>query len=184
MKVALGGIVNDDPPPVQEAVVETILEEEAKPVKPKPKTKAKPKIKITKEPAEPIKEQVTKEPEPIIDVEEKIKNIDTTKQMANWPDCNLSMTQHTLKHIHKKRGYCKGAFQEEVKEEVKKGVTKEPPGLPKQKPTKTITNITDDIVNTHIKENPGTVTDNLRNKRVMKAQRKQMNARSLLNNAF
>ena len=40
--------------------------------------------------------------------------------MVNCQDCNLSMTVHTLKYIHKKRGYCKGAFQEEVKEEVKK----------------------------------------------------------------
>ena len=61
---------------------------------------------------------------------------------------------------------------------------KEPPGLPKQKPAKTITNITDDIVNTYIKENPGTITKHLRNERVMKTQRKQMSARSLLNNAF
>ena len=60
----------------------------------------------------------------------------------------------------------------------------EQPGLPKQKPTKTITNITDDIVNTYFKENPETVTNHLRNERVMKTQRKQMNARSLLNNVF
>ena len=63
-------------------------------------------------------------------------------------------------------------------------MTKEPPGLPKQKPTKTITNITDGIANTHIQENPDIVTNDLRNERVMKAQRKQMNARPLLNNAF
>ena len=43
---------------------------------------------------------------------------------------------------------------------------KEQPGLPKQKPTKTVTNITDDIVNTHIKENLETVTNHLRNERV------------------
>ena len=59
-----------------------------------------------------------------------------------------------------------------------------PPGLPKQKPTKTITHITDDIVNTYIQGNPDIVTNYARNERVMKAQRKQMNARSLLNNAF
>ena len=63
-------------------------------------------------------------------------------------------------------------------------MTKEPPGLPKPKPTKTITTITDDIVNTYIQENPDTVTYHFRNERVMKAQRKQMNARPLLNNAF
>ena len=63
-------------------------------------------------------------------------------------------------------------------------MTKDPPGLPKQKPTKTITNITDDIVNTYIQENPDTVTNQSRNERVMKAQRKQMNARPLLKNDF
>ena len=68
-----------------------------------------------------------------------------------------------------KRGYCKGAFQEEVKEEVKEEVTKEPPGLPKPKPTKTVTTFTDDIANTHIKEIPDIVTHYLRNARVMKA---------------
>ena len=73
--------------------------------------------------------------------------------MANCPYCNFSMAQHTVKHIHKK-GHCKGATQEEVKEEVgvKANPTKEqPPGLTKQKPTKIITNITDEMVNTYIK---------------------------------
>ena len=38
-------------------------------------------------------------------------------------------------------------------------MTKEPPGLPKQKPTRTITNITQDIVvNTYVAENPDIVT--------------------------
>ena len=44
--------------------------------------------------------------------------------------------------------------------------------------------ITDDTVNDYIKQNPDLVTNYLRNERAMKAQRKQMNARSLLNNAF
>ena len=61
-------LVNDEPAiqePVQEAVIETIWGEEAKPVKAKPKAKtiAKPNIKITKEPVEPIKETHIKEPE-------------------------------------------------------------------------------------------------------------------------
>ena len=68
-----------------------------------------------------------------------------------------------------KRGYSKGAFQEEVKEEVKEELKKEkdvrgaeststergtrpeapfvPPGLTKQKPSKPTTNLTNDIVN-------------------------------------
>ena len=42
-------------------------------------------------------------------------------------------------------------------------MAKEPPGLQKPKPTKTITTITDDIVNTPINENPNTVTNHPRN---------------------
>ena len=83
--------------------------------------------------------------------------------MVQCPDCHLSMTQHTLNYIHKERGYCKGAFQEsktETTAEVK--AVKEPHGLPKQKPIKTITNITGDIVNTYIRENPDIVTNHLR----------------------
>ena len=65
-------IVNDEP--AQEAVIETIIEEEVKPVKAKSKAKAKAKskIKITKEPVEPIKGE---EPEPVVVVEEKPKII-------------------------------------------------------------------------------------------------------------
>ena len=73
--------------------------------------------------------------------------------MVQCPGCSLSMTQHTLKYIHKKRGYCKGAIQEEVKEEVK--VKTNPPreqALGLVKPTKSITNITDEVVNTYIKK--------------------------------
>ena len=79
------------------------------------------------------------------------------------PDCNAMMTQHTLKYLHHKRGYCKAVKQE----------------TPPPKPV-----ITNDIANDYIKENPDIVSNYLRNERVMKAQRKQMNARSLLNNAF
>ena len=43
--------------------------------------------------------------------------------------------------------------------------------------------ITEDIVNGYIKQNPDTVSNCLRNERAMKAQRKQMNARSSLKNA-
>ena len=76
-------IVNDEPPvqePVQGAVIETILEEETKPVKAKPKAKAKekPKIKITKEPVEHIKEEIIKEPE----AEEKPKNKKQIKRIS------------------------------------------------------------------------------------------------------
>ena len=77
------------------------------------------------------------------------------------------MTQHTLKHIHRRRGFCKA---------VKTEPEKTPEPEPKQ--------ITEDIVNDYIKHNPDIVSNYLRNERAMKAQRKQMNARSLLNNAF
>ena len=30
----------------------------------------------------------------------KLKNV-------RCPDCNMEMTQHTLKYIHKRRGFCK-----------------------------------------------------------------------------
>ena len=52
--------------------------------------------------------------------------------------------------------------------------------LSRSQPKNNITIIIDDIVDTYIKENPGIVTNYLRNERVMQAQRKQMNARSLL----
>ena len=89
------------------------------------------------------------------------------------PDCNLEMTVHTLKYIHKRRGFRKA----DVKPEVVPEKTPEPVVQPKPK-------ITQDIANDYIKENPDIVSNYLRNKRAMKAQRKQMNARTLLNNAF
>ena len=92
--------VNDEEP-VQETIIETITEEKVKPViKAKSKAKAKPKIKITKEPIEPI-EPIVEEAVPV--VEDKPKNIDKNKQMVNCPACNLSMTIHTLKYIHRKK---------------------------------------------------------------------------------
>ena len=44
--------------------------------------------------------------------------------------------------------------------------------------------MTDDIVNQYIKENHDIVSNYLRNERLMETQKRQMNARSLLNNAF
>ena len=174
--------VNDEPPvqePVQEAVIETTVEEEAKAkTKPKAKAKAKPKIKITKQPVEPV------EPEPVIEVEvEEQPNTYNNKQMANCPDCNLTMTQHTLKHIHKQDDIVKEHFKKKSKKKLNKKWQKSHLDY-RSRPTKTITHITDDIVNTYIQENPDIVTHYLRNERVMKAQRKHMNAISLLSNAF
>ena len=84
------------------------------------------------------------------------------------------MTVHTLKYIHKRRGFCKA--------EVVPEKTPEPVPVPEQSKQKP--KITEDIVNDYIKQNPDIVSNYLRNERSMKAQRKQMNARSLLNNAF
>ena len=74
------------------------------------------------------------------------------------------MTQHTLKYMHK--GLCKADKAPEKALE------------PEQK------QITEDIVNDYIKQNPDIISNYLRNERAMKAQRKQMNARSLSNNVF
>ena len=151
--------VNDEP------VKEEIKEEAIKP-KAKAKSRAKAKqVKIVKEPVEQVVEEpvvVEEKPEP--------KKVDKLKEIVKCPDCNMDMTVHTLKYIHKRRGFCKA----DVKEEPEK--TPEPPE-PKPK-------LTQDIVNDYIKENPDIVSNYLRNERAMKAQRKQLNARSLLTNAF
>ena len=78
------------------------------------------------------------------------------------------MTQHALNYIHKIRGFCKDTKAEPDK-------TPEPEQQ---------TTITEEIVNDYIKRNPDTIANYLRNERAMEAQRKQMNARSLLGNAF
>ena len=84
------------------------------------------------------------------------------------------MTVHTLKYIHKRRGFCKA----DVKPEVVPDKTPEPIVQPKKKI------VTEAAVNEYIKENPDTVSNYLRNERAMKAQRKHMNARSLLKMLF
>ena len=89
------------------------------------------------------------------------------------------MSQHTLKFIHKKRGYCKAVVEEATAEPEPK-ITAQPPGLQKQPISK---NMTDDIFNQY-KRNPDIVSNYLRNERLMKTQKRQMNARSLFSNAF
>ena len=86
----------------------------------------------------------------------------------------MDMTQHTPKYIHKRKGFCKAVKAPEPEQSVPEPV---PVSVPKPK-------VTEDIVNYYIKQNPDTVSNYLRNERAMKAQRKQMNARSLLNNAL
>jgi len=161
-------IVNED---VKEEIVkEEIKEEIVKEIKPKAKRASRAKVKIVKESVEPVEPVIEKPVEPVI--EEKPKKIDKLKEIVACPDCNMDMTVHTLKYIHKRRGFCKA--------DVKPEAVPEPvPEQPKLKPK-----ITEDIVNEYIKDNPDIVSTYLRNERAMKAQRKQMNARSLLNNAF
>jgi hypothetical protein len=176
-------INNNNEEPIKEEVKqeEPIKEEVKQEIKPKSKakSKAKPKqIKITKEPVEPvqkIEEPVVEEPV----VEEKPKKIDKLKEIVKCPDCTMSMTQHTLKYIHKRRGFCKADLKTP---EVKTPEVTVP--SPSPQPEQPKTKITEDIVNDYIKENPDIISNYLRNERALKAQRKQMNARSLLNNAF
>ena len=85
----------------------------------------------------------------------------------------MDMTVHTLKYIHKRRGFCKADVKADEPEQ-----TPEPIVQPKLKP------ITDETVNDYIKQNPDIVTNYLRNERILKAQKKQSFARTLLNNAF
>ena len=107
-------IVNDEPG--QEPVQEPVQEEEVKPVKAKSiaKAKAKPNIKITKEPVETIVEETIIE-EPI---EEKPKNNNKLKELVRCPACNLSVTVHTLKYI-KNEDFAKGHFKK-LKKKFKK----------------------------------------------------------------
>ena len=164
---------------------ETVKEEEIKEeVKPKAKSRAsraKPKqIKIVKESVEPVEPIVVEEKpaEPVVEVvevkpEPKVYKLKTT---AQCPDCMLFMTVHTLKYIHKRRGFCKADVKTVPEQPVP---VPEPVAVVQQKPK-----ITEDAVNDYIKQNPDIVSNYLRNERAMKAQRKQMNARSLLNNVF
>ena len=160
-------IVNED---VKEEIVKEEIKEE---IKPKAKRASRAKVKIVKQSvvAEPVVEVVEEKPvEPVIEKPEP--KVDKLKSIVQCPDCLLSMTQHTLKYIHKRRGFCKAVKPEVVPVTVPESVQQKP------KP------ITDDTVNDYIKQNPDIVTNYLRNERAMKAQRKQSHARNLLNNAF
>jgi len=157
-------IVNNEEP-----IIEVIINEEVKP-KSKPKSRAKPKVKITKEPVEPIVVE-----EAIVEVVEPPKKLDKLKEIVECPDCNMKMTVHTLKYIHKRRGFCKAVKPEAVPEAVPEPLVQQ-----QQQPKP----ITDDTVNDYIKQNPDVIVNYLRNERILKVQKKQSHARSLLNNAF
>ena len=171
-------IINHNEEPVKEPI-----NEENKP-KSEAKSRAKPTIKITKESIEPVEEpivdkkprakpniKITKESvepiieeEPIVEEEPAPVKIYKLKQIVKCPDCNMDMTVHTLKYIHKRRGFCKV----DIKAEPEARGSYAPPPEPEQqsKPK-----ITEDIVNQHIKENREIVNTYLRNERSMKAQK-------------
>ena len=91
------------------------VKEEPKP-KAKAKSRAKPKVKIVKESVEPVV-TIVDEVEPVVEVvEEKPKKVDKLKEIVKCPDCNMDMTVHILKYIHKRRGFCKADIKAEEPE--------------------------------------------------------------------
>ena len=123
-----------------------------------------------------MKELVNSMQKLVLDIQhDRAKKVDKLKEIVKCPDCNLEMTVHTLKYIHKRRGFCKADIKTETEKTVTEVKTPEPDNKSK---------ITEDVVNDYIKQNPDVISNYLRNERAMKAQRKQMNVRSLLNNAF
>ena len=85
------------------------------------------------------------------------------------------MTEHIWKYIHKRSGFWKADKQNNAVETKPVGP---PPSAPEPK------QITEDTVHDYVKQNPDKVHNYSRNERIMKTQRKQINARSLLSNAF
>ena len=164
-------IVNNNEP-INEEIKNEINEEEILKAKSKPtRAKARPKIKITKQAVEAVIGETVPISVPAPS-EEQPKQIDKSKEIVKCSDCNMDMTQHTLKYIHKRRGFCK-ADKEKAPETVPEPITQ--PLKPK---------ITNDSVNDYVKENLDIVSNFLRNGRAMKTQKRQMNARPLLNSAF
>ena len=101
----------DNGEPIEEAVIETIIEEEDKPKpKSKPKTRAKPNIKITKE---PVEEAIVEEP--IIEEQPAPVKVYKFNKIVQCPGCGLGTAQHTLLYIHKRRGLCKAVKAEPEK---------------------------------------------------------------------
>ena len=125
----------------------------------KQKVRLNPRSKLRKNLLNLLKQykKVEEEPAPV--------KVDKLKQIVKCSGCNMDMTVHALKYIHKRRGFCKAEKAPEKAPET-------------QKPK-----ITEDMVNQHIKENLEIVSSCLRNERSMKAQRKQIHVPILLNNA-
>jgi hypothetical protein len=155
-------------PPVVEETREEIKqvvnnEEPTEPVAPvkmkKPRAKAKPTI--TKEEIVLAVLEATKPPP-------KPDKPDKNKELVTCPDCGLTITYHNLRYTHKR--YCKG-----IKEAPPQlALPPPPPALERT------TTVTEEVVNTYIKNNPEVVTNYLRNERANKANKRQVNAKALL----
>ena len=85
--------------------------------------------------------------------------VDKLNQNVKCPGCNMDMTVHTLKYIHKRRGFCKA-------------VKAEPEKAPEPEPEQPKPKISEDVVNDYIQQNPDIVGNYLRNERAMKSQKK------------
>ena len=105
------GIINNEEP----------VKEEPKP-KAKAKSRAKPKVKIVKESVEPVV-TIVDEVEPVVEVVEKPKKVDKLKEIVKCPDCNMDMTVHTLKYIHKRRGFCKAVKSRRTRQHTRTNST-------------------------------------------------------------
>ena len=96
-------------------IIDIIKNEEPVKEEPKPiikaKSRAKPKIKIAKESVEPVVAAIEVS---IDEVVEKPKKVDKLKEIVKCPDCHMDMTVHTLKYIHKRRGFCKADVKPEA----------------------------------------------------------------------
>ena len=113
-------IIDNNEEPVQEEIKE---EEIPKPKAKAKSSRAKPKIKITKEPVEPVEPVIE---EAIVEVVEKPKKVDKLKEIVKCPDCHMDMTVHTLKYIHKRRGFCKADIKAEPQPSVPEPVPEQP----------------------------------------------------------
>ena len=154
------------PPATREEIIEECeapAEEPAEPITPvkmkKPRAKAKPSI--TKEEIVLAVLEATKPPP-------KPDKPDKNKELVTCPDCGLTITYHNLRYTHKR--YCKG-----IKEAPPQlALPPPPPALERT------TTVTEEVVNTYIKNNPEVVTNYLRNERANKANKRQVNAKALL----
>ena len=149
---------------VEVAQNEEPIEPPIEPVKvKKPRAKAKPTI--TKEEIVLAVLEATKPPP-------KPDKPDKNKELVSCPDCGLTITYHNLRYTHER--YCKGRKEEE---------TPPPPALERTTTTVTST-MTEENVNSYIKNNPEILTTFLRNERANKANKRQANAKALLAGAI